>query len=57
MKFFLFFMFSTVMLILIRCIYRIIELKDGYFGPNFRHQREFIALRARKSFNNTYIKG
>lgn len=44
MRLFLAFMFLAGILILIRCIYRIVELKDGYFGPNFRHQPEFIAL-------------
>jgi hypothetical protein len=44
MRLFLAFMFFAAILILTRCIYRIVELKDGYFGPNFRHQPEFIAL-------------
>jgi hypothetical protein len=43
-RIFLLFLCLTVIFILIRCIYRIIELKDGYFGPNFRHQAEFIGL-------------
>lgn len=41
---FLIFLILTVVFILIRCIYRIVELKDGYFGPNFRHQDAFIGL-------------
>ncbi|KAJ4360497.1 uncharacterized protein N0V89_001062 [Didymosphaeria variabile] len=36
--------FAAVVLILVRCIYRIVELKDGYFGPGFRHQWDFVAL-------------
>jgi hypothetical protein len=43
-RIFLCFLGLTVAFILIRCIYRIIELKDGYFGPNYRHQTAFIAL-------------
>lgn len=41
---FLVFLFATVVFVLIRCIYRIVELQDGYFGPNFRHQDAFIGL-------------
>jgi hypothetical protein len=41
---FLVFLILTVVFILMRCIYRIVELKDGYFGPNFRHQGPFIGL-------------
>lgn len=44
MLIFLSFMISAVILILVRCIYRIVELADGYFGPNFRHEPEFIGL-------------
>jgi hypothetical protein len=44
MRMFLCFLGLTVVFILIRCVYRIIELKDGYFGPNYRHQKAFIAL-------------
>jgi predicted transporter len=44
MQTFLGFMFLAVILILVRCIYRIVELKDGYFGPNFRDEPEFIGL-------------
>jgi len=44
LRVFLGFTFMAVVFILIRCIYRIIELKDGYFGPAFRHQTEFIVL-------------
>lgn len=35
---------AAVVLGLVRCIYRIIELKEGYFGPNFRHEPAFITL-------------
>lgn len=41
---FLSFMLAAIIFILVRCIYRIIELEDGYFGPNFRHEPEFIGL-------------
>ena len=44
MRFFLSFMFLAVSFILLRCVYRIIELKDGYFGPSFRNEPKFIAL-------------
>lgn len=44
MRLFLLFILFAAILILVRCIYRIVELKDGYFAPNFRHQPEFIAL-------------
>ncbi|KAH7410088.1 parasitic phase-specific protein PSP-1 [Phaeosphaeria sp. MPI-PUGE-AT-0046c] len=43
-RIFLVFLILTVVCILIRCIYRIVELKGGYFGPNFRQQDEFIGL-------------
>ncbi|KAM0328171.1 hypothetical protein ACHAQA_005578 [Verticillium albo-atrum] len=44
MKIFLFFLFLAVIFILIRCAYRIVELKDGYHGAEFRHEDKFIAL-------------
>ena len=34
---------ATVM-ILVRCIFRIYELKDGYFAPAFRDEGTFIAF-------------
>ena len=37
-------LFVSIILILVRCIYRIVELKDGYFGEGFRQQGEFIGL-------------
>jgi hypothetical protein len=43
-RIFICFLGLTVVFILTRCIYRIIELKDGYFAPNYRHQGAFIAL-------------
>ncbi|KAH7138385.1 parasitic phase-specific protein PSP-1 [Dendryphion nanum] len=46
MHVFLGFMFLAVFFILIRCVYRIVELKDGYFGPLFREQVEFMVLEA-----------
>ncbi|KAM0608681.1 hypothetical protein ACHAP0_007795 [Verticillium nonalfalfae] len=44
MKVFLFFLFLAVIFILIRCAYRIVELKDGYHGVEFRNEAKFIAL-------------
>ncbi|PYI07199.1 RTA1-domain-containing protein [Aspergillus sclerotiicarbonarius CBS 121057] len=44
MKIFLIFMFSSVFLILLRCVYRIVELHAGYFSPTFRDESLFIAL-------------
>jgi hypothetical protein len=43
-KFFLFFLSFGIILILIRCIYRIDELSGGYFGPLFHEQNLFIGL-------------
>lgn len=34
----------ATMLILARCLFRIYELKDGYFAPAFRDEGTFIAL-------------
>ncbi|KAJ5579614.1 RTA1-domain-containing protein [Penicillium hispanicum] len=44
MNFFLVFMFISIILILVRCCYRIVELHDGYFSSWFRDQSLFIAL-------------
>lgn len=44
LRIFLGFIFLAVIFILVRCIYRIIELEDGYFGPAFRHQWDFVIL-------------
>lgn len=44
LKVFLGFIYAAVVMILVRCIYRIIELKDGYFGEGFRQEGEFIGL-------------
>ncbi|KAF3350731.1 hypothetical protein VD0002_g2234 [Verticillium dahliae] len=44
MKVFLFFLFLAVIFVLIRCAYRIVELKDGYHGVEFRNEAKFIAL-------------
>jgi hypothetical protein len=41
------FLFCTILAaacILTRCVYRIVELGDGYFGPRFRDQVLFIWL-------------
>ena len=35
---------AATMLILARCLFRIYELKDGYFAPAFRDEPTFIAL-------------
>ncbi|KAK1635853.1 parasitic phase-specific protein PSP-1 [Colletotrichum phormii] len=44
MKNFLAFLFISTILILVRCSYRIEELKEGYFSPMFRNQPLFIGL-------------
>lgn len=44
MKIFLVFLFLAVIFILVRCAYRIVELKDGYHGEDFRNEPKFIAL-------------
>ncbi|TPX07427.1 uncharacterized protein E0L32_002103 [Thyridium curvatum] len=41
---FLRFLFLSVVLILIRCVYRIIELQGGYFSATFRNEGLFIGL-------------
>ncbi|KAI9150568.1 Efflux pump himE [Paramyrothecium foliicola] len=44
MRCFLAFFFASVLLILIRCAYRIAELREGYFSELFRDEPLFIAL-------------
>ncbi|OLN96108.1 Sphingoid long-chain base transporter RSB1-like protein 6 [Colletotrichum chlorophyti] len=44
MKTFLAFLFVATLLILVRCSYRIEELKEGYFSPMFRNEPLFIGL-------------
>ena len=44
MKLFLAFLFLSVLFILIRCAYRIVELREGYFSELFRDEALFIAL-------------
>ncbi|CAG8264881.1 unnamed protein product [Penicillium olsonii] len=44
MNVFLFFLTLSTILILIRCVYRIVELHAGYFSPLFRDEPLFIAL-------------
>lgn len=44
MTFFLAFMFLSIFLILLRCVYRIVELHEGYFSELFRDEPLFIAL-------------
>jgi RTA1 like protein len=43
-KVYLVFMFSSIVLILGRCVYRIDELKDGYHGALFHNQGLFCGL-------------
>jgi hypothetical protein len=43
-KVYLVFMFSAIVLILGRCVYRIDELKDGYSGALFHNQRLFCGF-------------
>jgi hypothetical protein len=44
MGFFLISLFVSIVLILLRCAYRIAELQDGYFSELFREETLFIAL-------------
>lgn len=44
MGFFLSSMFVSIVLILLRCAYRIAELQNGYFSELFREETLFIAL-------------
>lgn len=44
MKFFLTFLFLSILFILVRCTYRIVELQEGYFSEMFRDEPLFIAL-------------
>lgn len=44
MKIFLVFMFLSILLIFVRCAYRITELKEGYSGTIFHDEKLFIAL-------------
>lgn len=44
MKFFVSFQSLATFLILLRCVYRIVELHDGYFSEWFRDEDLFIAL-------------
>ena len=43
-KFFCFFLALAILLILIRCAYRIDELSDGYNGPLIHDEGLFIGL-------------
>lgn len=51
---FLTFMFLSVLLILVRCAYRIEELHEGYFSPLFRNQQLFIGLESALVFPYAY---
>lgn len=44
MKLFLAFLFLSILFILVRCVYRIVELQEGYFSEMFREEPLFIAL-------------
>lgn len=44
MNFFLAFLFLSIFLILLRCVYRVVELHKGYFSHYFRDEPLFIAL-------------
>ncbi|KAE8357495.1 parasitic phase-specific protein PSP-1 [Aspergillus caelatus] len=44
MNFFLSFLFLSILLILLRCVYRVVELHGGYFSHFFRDEPLFIAL-------------
>lgn len=54
MSVFLTFMFLSVLLILVRCAYRIEELHEGYFSPLFRNQPLFIGLESVLVFPYAY---
>ena len=41
---FLAFLFLSTIFILIRCVYRIVELEKGYFSEIFRNENLFMAL-------------
>lgn len=43
-KIFIFFLTLSIILILARCIYRIDELSEGYYGPLIKNEGLFIAL-------------
>lgn len=45
-KIFLGFLFLSIIFILIRCIYRVDELQDGYDGPLIRNEPLFMILEA-----------
>ena len=47
MGFFLLCLFICIILILLRCAYRIAELQEGYFSELFREEDLFIALESR----------
>jgi len=46
MKLFLSFLFLSIIFVLVRCIYRIDELRDGYDGPLIRNEPLFMVLEA-----------
>lgn len=43
-KIFLAWLFCSILLISLRCVYRIVELHEGYFSEMFRDEPFFIAL-------------
>jgi hypothetical protein len=46
MKLFLSFLFLSILFVLVRCVYRIDELRDGYDGPLIRNEPLFMVLEA-----------
>lgn len=44
LKVFLGFLFLAIVLVLVRCAYRIEELSDGYDGPLIRNEPLFVGL-------------
>lgn len=44
MKLFLGFLFLSIIFVLVRCVYRIDELSDGYDGPLIRNEPLFMVL-------------
>jgi hypothetical protein len=37
-------LFSSIFIILVRCVYRVVELREGYHGEMMKHEAPFIAL-------------
>ena len=45
-KLFLGFLFLSIIFVLVRCLYRVDELRDGYDGPLIRNEPLFMVLEA-----------